>query len=881
MGTDGKEPVTPPVPQPPAVVGAQALVPVDIEQEMRKSYLDYAMSVIIGRALPDVRDGLKPVHRRILYAMYEMGLLHNKKHSKCAGVVGEVLKKYHPHGDAPVYEALVRMAQDFNMRYPLIDGQGNFGSVDGDPPAAMRYTEARLSRIGEELLADIEKETIDFTPNYDETTQEPLVLPTKIPNLVVNGSSGIAVGMATNIPPHNLTEVLDACQLLLRKPQASLADVMQLIPGPDFPTGGFIFGKEGIREAYEKGRGTFHVRAKAAIEEVGKERQNIVVTEIPYQVNKARLIERMAELVNEKKLEGISDLRDESDREGMRIVLELKRGEQPEIILNNLYKHTQMQMSFGVILLAIVNGQPRELGLVEFLQLFLNHRVEVVRRRTEHDLKKARAREHILLGFKKALQHLDAIIKLIRASKSPAEAKAGLIKRWEFTEVQAQAILDLQLHRLTQLEREKILEELKQTQALIKDLEEILASEAKLKAVIGNELREMQKQYGDERRTQIVAQVEEISLSDLVTEEDVAITVTHNGYLKRTPVEAYKHQGRGGKGRFALKAGERDFVSQLFVASTHGYLLVFTNTGKVYWLRVWDIPEAGWASRGKAINQLVKLEEGEQVAAFLPVNALEEPGKFIFFATRNGTVKKTELSQFANIRSTGIIAIGLEEGDQLVGAKLTDGKHMIFLASYNGMAILFRESDVRVMGRQATGVRGMKFAQSVAGARSKKGKAAAKKAGVAADYIIGMEAIAPDWEAVKKALNGKEPASLEEMTDEALKQALPDLILTATEFGYGKRTALNEYRMQSRGGKGVKNIKITAKNGPVVAVARVAKDADAMIVTQQGKLIRVPAKQVRAMGRAAQGVRLLRLGEGDRVAAAAAVIEEAEEVAAQ
>ncbi len=877
MGTDGKEQVAPQAGGPPAGLppSAQALVPVDIEQEMRKSYLDYAMSVIIGRALPDVRDGLKPVHRRILYAMYEMGLLHNKKHSKCAGVVGEVLKKYHPHGDAPVYEALVRMAQDFNMRYPLIDGQGNFGSIDGDPPAAYRYTEARLARIAEELLADIEKETVDFMPNFDGTTQEPLVLPTKIPNLVVNGSSGIAVGMATNIPPHNLTEVLDACQLLLRKPTASLAEVMQLIPGPDFPTGGFIFGKEGIKEAYEKGRGTFHVRAKAAIEEVGKERQNIVITEIPYQVNKARLIERIAELVNEKKLEGVSDLRDESDREGMRIVLELKRGEQPEIILNNLYKHTQMQMSFGVILLAIVNGQPRELSLVELLQLFLNHRVEVVRRRTEYDLKKARAREHILLGFQKAIANLDAVIKLIRASKSPAEAKAGLIKRWEFTDIQAQAILDLQLHRLTQLEREKILEELKQIQALIKELEEILGSEAKLKAVIANELREMQKQYGDERRTQIVAQVEEISLSDLVPEEDVAITVTHNGYLKRTPVEAYKHQGRGGKGRFALKAGERDFVAQLFVASTHGYLLVFTNTGKVYWLRVWDIPEAGWASRGKAVNQLVKLEEDEQVAAFLPVNSLEEPGKFIFFATRNGTVKKTELSQFANIRSTGIIAIGLEEGDQLVGAKLTDGRHMIFLASYNGMAILFRESDVRAMGRQATGVRGMKFAQSVGATRGPSG-GRAKKAKGGADYIIGMEAIAPDWEAVKKALK-KEPASLDEVSDEALKQALPDLILTATEFGYGKRTALNEYRMQARGGKGVKNIKITAKNGPVVAVARVAKDSDAMIVTQQGKLIRVPAKQIRAMGRAAQGVRLLRLGEGDRVAAAAAVIEEAPE----
>ncbi|MFQ5818307.1 MAG: DNA gyrase subunit A, partial [Terriglobia bacterium] len=752
------------------------------------------------------------------------------------------------------------------------DGQGNFGSVDGDPPAAYRYTEARLARLAEELLADIDKETVDFIANFDDTTVEPTVLPTKIPNLLVNGASGIAVGMATNIPPHNLTEVLDACALLIRKPNTTLREVMELVPGPDFPTGGFIFGKEGIAQAYKSGRGTFHVRAKAAIEEVGRDKQNIVITEIPYQVNKARLIERIAELVNERRLEGIADLRDESDREGMRIVLELKRGEQPEIILNNLYKHTQMQMSFGVILLAIVNGQPRELGLIEVLQLFINHRVEVVRRRTEHDLNKARAREHILLGFQKALAHLDAIIKLIRASKSPVEAKAGLVRRWDFSDRQAQAILDLQLHRLTQLEREKILQELKQIQALVKDLEGILGSEARLKAVITDELRQMQKSYGDERRTQIVAQVEEISLSDLVPEEDVAITVTHNGYLKRTPVEAYKHQGRGGKGRFALKAGERDFVKQLFVASTHGYLLVFTNTGKVYWLRVWDIPEGGWASRGKAINQLVKLESGEQIAAFLPVNSLEEAGKFIFFATRNGTVKKTELSQFANIRSTGIIAIGLEEGDELVGAKLTDGRDMIFLASRNGMAILFRESDVRAMGRQAYGVRGMKLS---AGGKGKKGRAEP-------DSVVGMEGIAPDWGGGKKARTG-EPArpavggaSLAEVPDEGLKQALPDLILTATEKGYGKRTLLKDYRIQSRGGKGVKNIKTTEKNGPVVAVARVAKDTDAMIVTQQGKLIRVHTKQIRAMGRATQGVRLLRLTEGDRVAAAAALIEEQE-----
>jgi DNA gyrase subunit A len=829
---------------------------------MRRSYMDYAMSVIIGRALPEIRDGLKPVHRRILYAMHEMNLVPGRKHSKCAGVVGEVLKKFHPHGDAPVYEALVRMAQGFSMRYPLIDGQGNFGSVDGDPPAAYRYTECRLAPIAMELLADIDKETVDFTPNFDDTTREPLVLPSKIPNLLVNGGSGIAVGMATNIPPHNLAEVLDAAALLLRKPNATLKDVMQLVPGPDFPTGGFIFGKEGIEQGYRTGRGSFNVRARAAIEEAGKDKQNIVVTEIPYQVNKSKLIEKIADLVNNKRVEGISDIRDESDREGMRIVLELKRGEQPEIILNNLYKHTQMQVSFGMIILAIVNGQPKELGLVEALQLFINHRVEVVRRRTQYELTKARRREHILLGFKKALSKLDAIIKLIRGSKSPAEAKAGLIKRWDFTDVQAQAILDLQLHRLTQLEREKIHQELKEIQVRIKELEAILASDEKLRGVIAAELRDIQKRFGDERRTQIVAQVEEIKLEDLVPDEDVIITVTHNGYLKRTPLESYRHQGRGGKGRMALKARQDDFVEHLFVASTHGYLLVFTQTGKVYWLRVWDTPEAGWASRGKAITQLLTLPREERVAAFLAVRSLEEAERYVFFVTRNGTVKKTELSQFANPRSTGIYAISLEQNDELVAARLTDGKHVIFLASHNGLAILFRETDVRSMGRQAYGVRGMNL--DTAGKKGRK-----------PDYIVGMAAITPDWEVVGKAMKGV-PASLEGVADQALKKALSDWSLTVTELGYGKRTEMGEYRIQSRGGKGVINIKVGSKNGPVTAVARVPKDADAMIVTERGKIIRVRTKQIRSMGRAAQGVRLLKLEEGDHIAAAAAVIEEAE-----
>jgi len=808
----------------------QALVPVDIEQEMRRSYLDYAMSVIIGRALPDIRDGLKPVHRRILYAMYEMGLLHNKKHSKCAGVVGEVLKKYHPHGDAAVYDALVRMAQEFNLRYPLIDGQGNFGSIDGDPPAAYRYTEARLASLAEETLADISKDTVDFVPNFDDTTVEPLVLPTKIPHLLVNGASGIAVGMATNIPPHNLTEILDACALLIRKPHASLKEVMQLVLGPDFPTGGFIFGKEGIAQAYRSGRGTFHMRAKAAIETTAKDKQNIVITEIPYQVNKARLIERIAELVNEKKIEGVADIRDESDREGMRIVLELRRGEQPEIILNQLYKHTQMQVSFGVIMLAIVNGQPKELGLIEALQLFVNHRIEVVRRRTEHDLRKASAREHILVGFQKALAHLDAVIKLIRRAPSPKEAKEGLMRRWEFTDVQAQAILDLQLHRLTQLEREKLLEELQQIQALIKDLEEILASDTRLRTVITDELRQVQKAYGDDRRTQIVAQVEEISLSDLVPEEDVAITVTHAGYLKRVPVESYKHQMRGGKGRFALRAGEKDFVRDLFVASTHGYLLVFTNTGKVYWLRVWDIPEAGWASRGKAVNQLIKLEANEQVAAFLAVTNLEEEGKYVVMATRKGFAKRTELKAFSNPMSRGIAAVDLEEADQLVAVRLSNGKQNMFLATRKGKALRFPEDQVRVLSRYARGVRGIDLEKD--------------------EEVVAMDLVEKEGQ-----------------------------VLTVTEKGFGKRTAIAKFRIRPRRGMAVRNINPTRQTGNVVSVLLVPKDADAMIVTQHGKMIRVRTRQIRAMGRAAQGVRLLRLEAGDRVAACVAVVEEEASVA--
>jgi DNA gyrase subunit A len=712
------------------------------------------------------------------------------------------------------------------------------------------------------MLADIDKDTVDFMTNFDDSSREPLVLPSKVPNLLVNGGSGIAVGMATNVPPHNLTEILDAAALLLRKPNATLKEVMQFVPGPDFPTGGFIFGKEGIEQAYKMGRGSFNIRARAGVEEAARDKENIVITEIPYQVNKSRLIEKIADLVTNKKVEGIADIRDESDREGMRIVLELKRGEQPDIILNNLYKHTQMQVSFGIILLAIVNGQPKEMGLVEAIQHFINHRIEVVRRRTQFELTKARQREHILLGFKKALSKLDAIIKLIRGSKSPAEAKAGLMKRWDFTDVQAQAILDLQLHRLTQLEREKILEELKALQARIKELEAILASDQKLRGVIAAELRDIQKRFGDERRTQIVEKVEEIKVEDLVTDEPVMITVTHTGFLKRTPVESYRHQGRGGKGRMALKARKDDFVEHLFVATTHGYLLVFTNTGKVYWLRVWDIPDMGWPARGKPITQLLTLPKGEEVAAFLAVTSLEEADRHVFFVTRKGTVKKTELTQFSNPRSTGIYAISLEEDDELVDAKLTDGKHVIFLASRNGLSILFRESDVRPMGRQAYGVRGMNLATA-----GKKGKEP--------DFIVGMCAIAPDWEAVSKATKGV-AANLEGVADEALKKGLTDSVLTVTERGHGKRVEIGVYRIQSRGGKGVINIKVGSKNGPVVDVALVRKGADAMIVTGRGKIIRVRTRQIRAMGRAAQGVRLLKLDAEDRVAAATAVIEEEE-----
>ena len=832
------------------------LLPVDIEAEMKKSYLDYAMSVIIARALPDVRDGLKPVQRRILVAMNDLGLASNRGYRKCAKICGDTSGNYHPHGEAVIYPALVRLAQDFNMRYPLIDGQGNFGSVDGDPPAAMRYTEARLAKISEEILADLEKETVDFIPNFDQTREEPVVLPSRTPNLLVNGASGIAVGMATNIPPHNLREIVEATILLVDKPDATQKEVMKLVPGPDFPTGAYIAGREGIEQAYKTGRGSFLMRAKAAIEETGKDRENIVVTEIPYQVNKARLIERIAELVQTKKIEGIADVRDESSREGMRVVIEIKRGEESQLILNSLYKHTQMQESFGMILLSIVGGQPRELGLIPLIKLFIEHRREVVLRRTRHELRKAEEREHILLGYRKALDHLDEIIKLIRKSKSPAEAKQGLMENWEFSDKQAQAILDLQLHRLTQMEREKILQELKDIQTKIAELKEILASEKKLKQVIVSELREVQKEYGDERRTQIVDKVDEIKLEDLIADTEMLITVSHAGYIKRTAADVYRHQSRGGKGRIGAKTKEEDFVEHLFIASAHSYILLFTSKGRVYWLKVYEIPEAAAATRGRAITSLVKFQEDEKLTALVSVRSLEEEGKFVFLATRNGTVKKSALTEFSNPRSTGIIAINLEPKVELIGARLTDGKQMIFLASHEGQAILFRETEVRSMGRAAGGVNGMDLDKE--------------------DYVVSMDAIQPDFEIVAKEHKAT-TQNLEELENEQIKDSLTTLMLTVSEKGYGKRTPLAEYRITSRGGKGVVNMKTTDRNGAVVGTLQVTEESDVMIITEHGKVIRVHANEIREAGRSTQGVRLLRLDEEDSIAAAAGLQEESEE----
>jgi DNA gyrase subunit A len=804
-------------------------VPVNIEDEMKRSYIDYAMSVIIGRALPDVRDGLKPVHRRILYGMHEMGLAPNKPYRKCAKIVGEVMGNYHPHGDSAIYDALVRMAQDFTMRYPVIDGQGNFGSVDGDPPAAMRYTEARFARIAQEMLADIEKETVDFVPTYDESQMEPLCLPAQIPNLLVNGSAGIAVGMATNIPPHNLNEVVNAVIQCVNNPEATLAELAALIPGPDFPTGGFIYGKTGIAQAYATGRGSIVMRARAAIEKQARgDKEMIVITEIPYQVNKAKLIERIAELVQEKKIEGISDLRDESDREGMRIVVELRRGEQPEVILNNLYKQTPMQTSFGVIMLAIVNGQPRVLNLAEILRYFIEHRIEVVRRRTQYEMRKAEERAHILEGLKKALDKIDAIIKLIRGSKFPQEARQGLMKQFEFSQVQAQAILDMQLQRLTSMEREKLIEEYESLIKRIAELKEILSNDRALKQVIIKELKEVQKQYGDARRTEIVDEHAEIKLEDLITVEDVAVTVSHSGYVKRTPVSVYRMQHRGGKGRIGMRTRDEDFVEYLFVASTHSYLLIFTTQGKVHWLKVYEIPDVGTSGKGKGIVNLINLGPEEKVTAVLPIKDFVED-QFVMFATRKGVVKKTALTAFSNPMARGIMAITVDEGDELIAAELTSGKDQIFLGTHDGKCIRFPEEDVRDMGRQARGVKGIELGDK--------------------DYLVGMTVSGDDG-----------------------------LILSVTENGYGKRTFVKEYRAQSRGGKGVINVKTTEKNGRVVAIMKVAGDSEIILITAQGKIIRLESSAIRAAGRSTQGVRLIDLEADDKVTAASLITNQSEQL---
>src|ERR1041384_3884325 len=842
---------------------------INIEDEMRRSYLDYAMSVIIGRALPDIRDGLKPVHRRVLWAMHELGNTYNKPYKKSARIVGDVIGKYHPHGDMPVYDTIVRLAQDFSMRYLLIDGQGNFGSVDGDAAAAMRYTEIRMARLAGGVLADIEKEAVPLHPNYDESWSEPTVLPTRVPNLLINGSDGIAVGMATKIPPHNLTEILDATLVLLKDPEITIQDLTKIVTGPDFPTGGFIYGRDEIRKSYEEGRGVLQIRARAGIDRIGRgaqERDAIVITEIPFQVNKARLLERIAELINEKKVDGISDLRDESDRTGMRIVVELNRDAVPQVVLNKLYKLTPMQSSFGVINLAIVNGQPRVLNLKEMLEAFIEFRREVVRKRTEYELRKARARAHILEGLTKAIDALDYIVMLIRNSRSVDEARQWLtgqlkttseVKTWKgvpsdvslksylpklqkamdrlaFSEIQAQAILDLQLRRLSALERQKITDEYEGIIRLIAELEEILANENSLRRVIVNELEEVKKDFGDERRTEIVDEGVEYSIEDLIADEDVAITVTNSGYIKRTPITTYQRQGRGGKGRFGAAAKGSDYVEHLFIASTHAYIMIFTDDGMVYKLKVHEVPDAAASARGKAVVNLINIPSDRKLAGVVPVREFAE-GRYVVMVTRKGVIKKTSLADFQNIRTNGIIAINVDEGDELLDVVLTDGKKRIFIATHNGLAIRFDEKNVRPMGRATRGVRGIDLRGD--------------------DYVVSVCPVSSDDS---------------------------EKMLSVSELGYGKQTPITTYRLQSRGGKGVINMKTTDKTGKVVAVFPVEDESEIMIITQQGKLIRLEAADIRKTGRSAQGVRLIKTDAGDKVTSAslveAAADEETQEV---
>ena len=799
-----------------------AKVPINIEEEMKVSYLDYAMSVIIGRALPEVRDGLKPVQRRILYAMFREGLLPGKKYSKCAGVVGEVLKKYHPHGDTAVYDALVRLAQDFNMRYPVVDGQGNFGSIDGDPPAAYRYTEARLAKIAEELLADIDKETVDFTANFDETTEEPKVLPSRIPNLIINGSAGIAVGMATNIPPHNLGEIIDSLVMILENSETTAADLMTVVKGPDFPTGGIIHGTTGIKDAYENGRGIIKIRARARIEREHRGGESIIISELPYQVNKARLIEKIAELVREKKIEGVSDIRDESDRDGIRVVLELKRGEMAEVVLNNLYKHTQMETTFGIIMLALVGGQPHVLGLKRLLSYFLQHRRDVVLRRTRYELRKAEERAHILEGLKIALDHLDEIIALIRASKSPEEARQGLMKNYPLTEIQAQAILDMKLQRLTGLERDKIITEYKDTLKEIERLKAILGSAALVSKIIKDELLEIRTRYADDRRTEITEETKEITIEDLITEEEMVITLSHQQYIKRNPLSAYRSQRRGGKGLMGMETKEEDFVEQLFIGSTHDYMLFFSNLGRLYWKKIYEIKEFGRAAKGQALVNLLSLAEGERIATALPVRDFKE-GYLVTF-TKKGMVKKTVLDEYSNPRGKGIIAVSLEEGDELITVRKTDGKSDLIIGTSEGLSIRFNEEDVRPMGRSAKGVIGVRLQK-------------------------GDEVVSAEVAEMKTAL------------------------LTVTEKGIGKRTKLEEYPVQGRGGKGVISIKLTEKGGKAVGLIQVRDEDEVVMIANTGKLIRTVAGNISIHGRNTQGVKLMDLDPEDRIVSMGRVAE--------
>ena len=807
----------------------ERLTQIAIEDEMRSSYLDYAMSVIVGRALPDVRDGLKPVHRRILYGMNEMGLVHNRAYRKSAKIVGEIMGNYHPHGDTAIYDTLVRMAQDFNMRYALVDGQGNYGSVDGDPPAAMRYTEARLTKLAEEMLADIDKETVDFGPNYDESTVEPLVLPAKVPNLLVNGAGGIAVGYATNIPTHNVAEVVDGLMLLIENSDATIDQLMKKIPGPDFPTAGFIYGTQGIRDAYKTGRGLLTLRAKAAIEtDERTERDRIIVTEIPYQVNKARLIEKIAELIQDKRIEGISDLRDESDRDGLRIVIELKRSEIPLVVLNNLYKHTQLQTTFGVIMLALVHNRPEVLNLKQILEAFIEHRREVVVRRTAFELRKAEERAHVLEGLKIALDHLDAVITLIRRAQSPEVAREGLMRQFRLSEIQANAILDMKLQRLTQLERNKLVEEYQETIKRMEYLRSVLGSEALVRKLIKDELEAIKKEYRDERRTQIIPEEAEINIEDLIAQEEVIVTVSHAGYIKRNAVSLYRAQRRGGKGKIGMGIKEEDFVETLFTASTHDYLLFFTDAGKVYWLKVHEIPEAGRAAKGKAMVNLLALGSDEKVTATLPVKEFRDD-RFVVMATRQGVIKKTELSAYGNPRQGGIIALSLDQGDKLIGVQITDGQREILLGTRQGIVIRFKEDEVRPMGRTAYGVRGITLEEG--------------------NEVIGMETITPDS---------------------------TTSILTVTEGGYGKRTPVTEYRIQGRGGKGIISVKTTERNGLAVGFLQVRDEDEIVLMAAKGKILRCKVDDIRQIGRNTQGVRLLDLEDDDRVIGVARLAESAE-----